>query len=341
MNLTDANGQTPLIVVSKMPPSGSELEMNMVKVLRKLILETEGVKVNAKDQGGNTALHYATANGDYTFAETLVSNYADVNSLNSTGFNPIHLAALQDNVNLILLFLKNGALLMVPTSEGKLPADLTNDFQLKLTLFGSRTSHSHPLVIKNIDLSFFAKKLGSLGISMCPGRKHKLWNRDVLLDLERIVKSNFSVLVSVITRKELAEMGLNDFIECVRNIGLESFHISFANKWVPNSTEEFKQLTTIIVLRLLEGKNVVVHCDSGKGRSSLFVGSILVQLGMPPEKAKQMLRGMSEHYLNNPAQQLYLGGLKYKSLEITEKNLALTELESEISIIEKEDKSNV
>jgi len=46
----------------------------------------------------------------------------------------------------------------------------------------------------------------------------------------------------------------------------------------------------------------VVHCDSGKGRSSLFVGSILIQLGMPAEKAKLMLRGMSEHYLNNPAQ---------------------------------------
>jgi len=52
---------------------------------------------------------------------------------------------------------------------------------------------------------------------------------------------------------------------------------------------------------------------------------------MPPEKAKIMLRGMSEEYLNNPAQQIYLSGLKYKSLEISEKNMALTELESEIS----------
>jgi ankyrin repeat protein/protein-tyrosine phosphatase len=331
INQTDANGQTPLIVLSKIPPSGSELEMNMIKILRKLILDSELLKVNAKDEGGNTALHYATANGDYTLAETLISRNGDVNMLNSTGFNPIHLAALQDNVKIILLFLKNGALLMIPTADGKLPADLTNDFQLKLTLFGSRTSHSHPLKISLIDLSFFAKKLGTLGISMCPGRRYKLWSRDILLDLETIVKANNQILVSVITRKELTEMGLNDFIECVRNIGLESYHISFSNGWVPNNTEEFKQLTTIIVLRLLEGKNVVVHCDSGKSRSALFVGSILCQLGMPPEKAKIMLRGMSEEYLSNPAQQIYLSGLKYKSLEISEKNMALTELESEIS----------
>jgi len=172
---------------------------------------------------------------------------------------------------------------------------------------------------------------------MCPGRRYKNWSRDILLDLESITKANTHILVSVITRKELTEMGLNDFIECVRNIGLESYHISFSNGWVPNNTEEFKQLTTIVVLRLLEGKNIVVHCDSGKGRSVLFVGSILCQLGMPPEKAKIMLRGMNEEYLNNPAQQIYLSGLKYKSLEISEKNTALTELESEINTSEKEE----
>jgi len=303
------------------------LEKNLINVLRKLLLDSEGLKINARDEGGNTALHYASANGDYSLAEELVSRNADVNILNSTGFNPIHLAALQDNVKLTLLFVKNGAQLMVPTNDGKVPADLTNDFQLKLTLFGSRTSHTHPLNITYIDLSFFTKKLGTLGITMCPGRKHKFWARDVLLDLEVIVKSKCQILVSLITRKELTEMGLNDFTDCVKNIGLEPYYLSFASNWVPNSTDEFKQLTTIIVLRLLEGKNVVVHCDNGKARSSLFVGSILIQLGMPSEKAKQILRGMDDNYLNNPAQQIFLSGLKYKKLQVSD--AALTDLDSE------------
>jgi len=116
-----------------------------------------------------------------------------------------------------------------------------------------------------------------------------------------LVQAKCHTLISVITRKELSEMGLNDFIDCVRNIGLESYQISIATNWLPNSVDDFKQLSSIAVSRLIEGKNVIIHCDSGKSRSSLFAGSILVQLGLTPEKAKILLRGISEEYLNNPA----------------------------------------
>jgi protein-tyrosine phosphatase len=254
---------------------------------------------------------------------------------NVGGFTPVHLAAAQDNVKISLLYIRHGAHLMVSNREGKMPGDLVEDLQLKMTFFGLRTSYSHPLPIVYIDLSFFnVKKLGSLGICMCPGRKYKEWSRDIFLDLQALVQAKCHTLISVITRKELSEMGLNDFIDCVRNIGLESYQISIATNWLPNSVDDFKQLSSIAVSRLIEGKNVIIHCDSGKSRSSLFAGSILVQLGLTPEKAKILLRGISEEYLNNPAHVIYLSQLKFSTLDLN--NLAnrhqvMTELESDTS----------
>jgi ankyrin repeat protein len=328
--------------VAKLSSTGSELERNTTTILRKLILDSEDLKLNLQDEGGNTALHYATVNGDYPFAQTLIHRNADVNILNSSGVNPVHLAAAQNNVQLSLLFLRSGAQLMIPTKDerGKLAADLTEDLQLKMTFCGLKNSYSHPLTIKYMDLSFFnARQLGTLGITMCPGRKIKLWSRDIFLDLQALQQAKCNTLVSCITRKELTEMGLTDYVDCVRNANIEAFQISIANNWIPNSTDDFLQLVRMIAIRLLEGKNVVVHCDNGTNRSSLFIGSVMVQLGLPAEKAKQVLRTMSEDYLNNPAQQIYLSNLKFKAIEITDieiKNDQTHDLDSEAS--EKEEK---
>jgi len=337
------------MAVAKLPSTGPELERNTTTILRKLILDSEDLKLNLQDEGGNTALHYATVNGDYPFAQTLIHSNADVNILNISGVNPVHLAATQNNVQLSLLFLRSGAQLMIPTKEeGKFAADLTEDVQLKMTFCGLKTSYSFPLTIKYMDLSFFnARQLGTLGITMCPGRKLKLWSRDIFFDLQALQQTKCHTLVSCITRKELAEMGLTDYVDCVRNSGLEAFQISIANNWIPNSTDDFLQLTRMIAIRLLEGKNVVVHCDNGTNRSSLFVGSVMVQLGLTAEKAKQVLRSMSEDYLNNPAQQIYLSNLKFKAIELTEIEIKndQTNLDSEASEKEEEKgqetKSNV
>jgi len=228
---------------------------------------------------------------------------------------------------------------MIPTIDEKFPADLSEDLQLKMTFCGLKTSYSHPLNIKYMDLSFFnARQLGTFGITMCPGRKIKLWSRDIFLDLQTLQQAKCHTLVSCITRKELAEMGLTDYMDCVRNTGMESFQISISNNWLPNSTEDFVQLTRMIAIRLLEGKNVVVHCDTGQNRSSLFVGSVMVQLGLPAEKTKQVLRSMSEDYLNNPAQQIYLSNLKFKPIELTDIEIKHNETELDSETSEKEEK---
>jgi len=296
----------------------SLLEGNMIQILRRLILERHDVDINAQDGGGNTALHYATVNSQFSLVEALLMKGANVNIINIQGITPAHSAAIQNNINLSLLFLLHGSDIELATPEGKLLGDLATDAQLKQSLFGLRTSLTNPLCISYLDLSFVEGiKLGSLGICMCPGRiQKKIWARDFQLDLEYLIQANCEVLVSVITRKELNEMGLTYFIENVNKKGIESFQISVSNNWpnVPNSFDEFQVMTVNVIKRLLKGKRVVVHCDSGKSRSIFFGAAILLLLGANIEKAKQIFRGINEE-LSNPAHILYLNKIKYKSLE--------------------------
>jgi len=175
--------------MAKMDMNRSLLEGNTIHILRKLLLDHRELDVNAQDAGGNTALHYATVNGQNALVESLLSKGANVNMTNLQGVTPAHSAAMQNDVNTSLLFLKHGLDLQITTPEGKLIGDLATDAQLKQTLYGLRTSLTYPFSVSYVDLTFVGKKLGRLGIAMCPGRKYKkIWSRDLLLDLEFLVQ---------------------------------------------------------------------------------------------------------------------------------------------------------
>ena len=52
-----------------------------------------GVDVNIKDQGGNTALHMASANGHTDIVKLLLQAKADLSCQNSSGNTALHWAA--------------------------------------------------------------------------------------------------------------------------------------------------------------------------------------------------------------------------------------------------------
>ena len=51
-----------------------------------------GADVNAKDENGWTALHYAAVNGHKEIAELLIDNGAEVNAKDNSGYTPLYFA---------------------------------------------------------------------------------------------------------------------------------------------------------------------------------------------------------------------------------------------------------
>jgi hypothetical protein len=90
----------------------------------KLLLEL-GVKVNAKDKDGNTALHIAAVrrgSGYVDILKILINAGANVNTANNKGITPMHRAVrCLENTKLLL---DAGADINATDSEGKTPLDI-------------------------------------------------------------------------------------------------------------------------------------------------------------------------------------------------------------------------
>ena len=65
--------------------------------------------INARDNGGKTALHWAALYGQEKVMELLLAEKADVNSLDEDGFTPLHWAATFDQSEAVKVLLANKA----------------------------------------------------------------------------------------------------------------------------------------------------------------------------------------------------------------------------------------
>ena len=65
--------------------------------------------VNAKDQLGNMALHYASLNGYIAIIDILLLNGAQINANGENGNTPLHMATSEKKKDVVLLLLKEGA----------------------------------------------------------------------------------------------------------------------------------------------------------------------------------------------------------------------------------------
>jgi ankyrin repeat protein len=75
--------------------------------------------INAKDNGGKAALHWAALYGQKQVVELLLAEKAEVNVLDETGFTPLHWAAMFNKSDVVQVLLTNKA-----------------DFNLKVQKFG-------------------------------------------------------------------------------------------------------------------------------------------------------------------------------------------------------------
>ncbi|KAK3928595.1 Histone-lysine N-methyltransferase EHMT2 [Frankliniella fusca] len=82
-------------------------EFRHVKVARYLLEKRADPLLRDSEQ--NIALHWAAYSGSEEISERLLNHGCDVNCLNIHGDSPLHVAARQDNLECVLLFLSRGA----------------------------------------------------------------------------------------------------------------------------------------------------------------------------------------------------------------------------------------
>ena len=108
-------------------------------------------------------------------------------------------------------------------------------------------------------------------------------------ELARWRRENVDTVVSLLTPEEESEFALES--ECVRAHaqGMTFVSLPVQDRQVPQSEAAVESVVHDLDNALSTGKNVVVHCRQGIGRSGLLAACLLVQRGWTPDAAVQLL----------------------------------------------------
>ncbi len=147
------------------------------------------------------------------------------------------------------------------------------------------TSETHPIYADFVPEEH-TKAPGRLGMTFAPGMKARRlrgrWDRDLEADLG-VLREEYGadVLVSVMEEHEYQGYKIPELFERDTTEGIEVLRFAIEDINVPKEAEaeEYERLIRSIVDRLREGKNVVVHCRGGLGRTGTVAACVLVLLG--------------------------------------------------------------
>lgn len=159
----------------------------------------------------------------------------------------------------------------------------------------ARTSAESPIQVDYIpdEILGLPEGSGALGMTFAPGMKDVGWDRDMKTDMRRLREYwKTDVLVSLIEVHEYKVYEMEDYAEEAQAAGIavEEFPIVDVNVPREEQVEEYADLVGRIVGFLREGRNTIVHCRGGIGRTGTVAASVLVGLGHGAEDAIRIVR---------------------------------------------------
>lgn len=133
----------------------------------------------------------------------------------------------------------------------------------------------NPLIKGQIELPFEkVEKLGKLFF----GRMWTSWELSSIED--EIRDRNITVVLNLLEESHGEIAGANEIWAPIDDFS------------IPSDIQEFMSRVDETVDELKRGKNILVHCYGGKGRTSLAIAMILIKLGLPNDEALNRVFGV-------------------------------------------------
>nr|XP_046230727.1 histone-lysine N-methyltransferase EHMT1 isoform X3 [Scatophagus argus] len=87
------------------------------------LLLSKGADISVRDKEENICLHWAAFSGSVDIAELLLNAHCDLQAVNIHGDSPLHIAARENRLDCVTLFLTRGADVFLKNREGETPPD--------------------------------------------------------------------------------------------------------------------------------------------------------------------------------------------------------------------------
>lgn len=108
-------------------------------------------------------------------------------------------------------------------------------------------------------------------------------------DLSEWRHSSVDAVLSLLTPEEEEILALTDEAPQVKARGLDFLSLPIPDREVPSSETRVASVLEQVNAYLTAGKNVVIHCRQGLGRSGLIGACLLVMRGVDPSAAVDKL----------------------------------------------------
>jgi len=179
-------------------------------------------------------------------------------------------------------------------------------------MHSSKTSTSHPLRIDSVAVGSAG---GRIGLTFCPGKKQTdalsgTWNRSLDDDMEAIKAFGAAALVTLMPDSELQSLRVSpdQIRRKASELGVEWYQLPIPDAGIPGEGFEHLWVDAGMRLRALlkDGRNIVIHCKGGLGRTGTIAARLLIEFGMDPRTAMQSVRNARPGAVENRLQEQYI-----------------------------------
>ena len=102
------------------------------------------------------------------------------------------------------------------------------------------------------------------------------WLEEEILSLK---KQDVQVIVSLLDRNEIYELGLEKESEICSNHGIDYISFPIADRHVPKLDSRFHNFIGQLKEKRSTGNNIVIHCRMGIGRATIIAGCLVLKPG--------------------------------------------------------------
>jgi protein-tyrosine phosphatase len=102
--------------------------------------------------------------------------------------------------------------------------------------------------------------------------------------------SGLDMVVSLLERDEISELGLQREAELCRSSGIEFLSFPIPDRGVPENGAGALQIASSIASGIADGRSVAIHCRAGIGRSSMIAACALICSGVEASDALERIK---------------------------------------------------
>ena len=112
----------------------------------------------------------------------------------------------------------------------------------------------------------------SLYTGIAPGKKDTKWNLSTEKDYDFIKKNNIDIVICLLEEKEMDLLQVGDYKKYANERNIVYYNLPVKDEKIPSKEMYINYYKGVIdsVENLKKGKNILVHCRCGMGRSSTF-----------------------------------------------------------------------